>query len=137
MSRDLTFKENLMLKEISNMPAFGTFCAKFDKNEIFLDNGPKITETSDKIDLYHKLLKDHIYGDMNYSGANCVDVATFLIDYLNEMNLLDEPNFSDLKDTLEEMKNNGGTLNARETFKFVLNYSIQIGIIKDDINVER
>lgn len=140
MSRDLTFKENMELHKYSGLPTFGKFCAIYDKNELFSDNGPKVTDPKEKLKLFEKILSDHIVGGYtNYKDATCVDVATFLLDYLEEMKLFDEKfdGILELKETLEEMKENNGTLEPIETFKFVLNYSKQIGLIKDTIDVSR
>ena len=142
MSKDLTFKENMELSKISGLPSFGAFCAKWDTNELFIDEEKvKITNPLEKLKLFEKIIKDHIeIGYTNFNGANCVDVAEFLLDYLNEMKLFGENNLTgilDLKETLEEIKDNNGTLGARETFEFVLNYSKQIGLIKDTIDISR
>lgn len=142
MSRDFTFKENMELHKISGMPKFGTFCAKYDKNELFVDTDKaKITKVSDKLKLFEKILKEHTeIGSTNFDGANCVDVANFLLDYLEEMNLFNEKSLAgitELKETLEELIENNGTLGARETFEFILNYSNQINLFKEKDKVER
>lgn len=141
MSRDFTFKENMELHKISGMPKFGTFCAKYDKNELFIDSDkPKITNIADKLKLFEKILKEHTeIGSTNFDNANCVDVANFLLDYLEEMNLFNEKKTNEiveLKETLEELTENNGTLGARETFEFILSYCNQIKLFKNEIEVE-
>lgn len=136
MSKDFTFKENMTISKISSMPPFGVFTAKYDKGEIFLGQQKNLTNT-EKITLYRKLLEDHINDlNINFSDSKCSDVAEFLLDYLTEIDISGSE-FDELKSTLEELKTSNGTLDARETFKFILNYSRQIGIFKEEFDIEK
>lgn len=138
MSRDLTFKELMALPVQDGFMGFGEFSAKMDMHD-YTRNGVKIepiTDINEKIKLYQDMLLYYINDDeVDLSGANCVDVAEFVYDYVKTLGLFSEKGFDELKDTLSEMKEGNGTLEAKETFKFLLNYSKQVNIFKE--NIER
>lgn len=134
MSRNLSFKELMTMPLEDGFMSFGTFSARMDMHDFVKPKVELITNIDDKIELYKNMLLNYINdNEMDFAKANCVDVAEFVYDYVKTLNLFSERGFDELKDTLLEMKEGNGTLGAKETFKFLLNYSYQINILEKDI----
>ena len=136
MSRDWTFKENMIAhKFVENLPPYGIFIAKYDLHEIFVEENKPTFTINDKINLFKSLLNYHTTEYCDYNDCDCKDVAEFLYDYCNYLEILDiNDNFKELKDTLIEMLYGDGTLNGFETFKFFKNYCNNLKLFD---NIER
>ena len=136
MSRDWTFKENMMAHNfVENLPPYGIYTAKYDLHEIFVEDNKPEFDMNDRINLLKSLLSYHITEYCDYRETTCKDVAEFLYDYCNYLGILDvNDSFRELKETLIEMRDGDGTLGGLETFKFFQNYCNNLKLFD---NIER